>query len=680
MGLKVMVGSDRSPTSETAVGWAADLAGRFDAELFLVQVLPTVAEPASSGGTPTSDSALATEAHLARIAREVGGSRAHARVVHADDAALGLVRVAEEEHADILVVGNVGMAGRKQFLLGNVPNRVSHLARCTVVIVNSATGAPDIRERRVDDIASDQLLVRRAAHITRLLGRHVFTELRARRGVAVQLTRTERARLLRDHLEHLGPTFCKLGQLLSTRPDLLPPEYIDELATLQDHVRPLDEATVVEVMEQELGVPWEDVFESIDPAPLAAGTIAQVHRATLATGERVVIKVQRPEARNEIMRDLSLFDEFAQRLARHRAIMAMIDVPAIVEHLSSSLERELDFHNEAANLARMRDVLAPYDRLGVPEARVELTTHRLLVMEEICGVPIAQAQDETLRKPAARQLVESYYRQVLLEGFFHADPHPGNLMWCDGKLYFLDLGMVGEVESRLREDLLLLLLAFWRQDESFLADIALSLAGEGVSADVDVAAFRAELGSLMGRTRHVPLGNLQLGAVLQEMTQISLRHGVRLPTALVLSGKALAQMQLAAASLDPDLDPFGVAGSFVAHTAMAAMRDTVDPQQILYEARKLRARLVRGLEAFERLSGSRPGPRLQVQFGGIERVEANIRRAGRRIALAVAAAGALVATAVVGMADTVGLTELRLFGSLSAVLVGWLALDLSRRR
>lgn len=684
MGLKVIVGSDRSRTSDTAVEWAADLADRFDAELFLVQVLPASSQPGFEEGRSEPESIPVAQEHLARVARQLAGPRGQARVIQADDAALGLVRVAEEEHADILVVGNVGMADRKQFLLGNVPNRVSHLARCNVVIVNSATGEP-VRgcggsRQECDDVEPEFLLTGRAAHITRVLGRLVFRELRARRGSALHLTECERARLLRDHLEQLGPTFCKLGQILSTRPDLLPPAYIEELGKLQDHVHPLDEPAVVKVMEEELGVPWEDVFETIDPQPLAAGTIAQVHRATMSTGERVVIKVQRPEARNEIMRDLALFDAFARRLANHDAITKVIDVPAIVEYLSISLEQELDFQHEAANIERMREILAPYARLDVPRVHSELTTRRLLVMEEIPGVPISRAPDGPLRKAAARQLVESYYRQVLTEGFFHADPHPGNLMWCDDKLYLLDLGMVGEVNAGLRENLLLLLLAFWREDEVFLAEIALSLAGDDLSPGVDVAAFRADLGSLMARSRHVSLGTLQLGAVLQEMTQISLRHGVRLPSSLVLSGKALAQMQLATACLDPELDPFAVAGTFMARSTLGSLRNAFDPQQVLYEARKLRVRLVRALETFERLSGSRPGPKLQVQFRGIEGIEANIRRAGRHIAIALAGAGALVATAMIAISDNVGTAELRLFGALSALLVGWLVVDVGRRR
>src|SRR5256886_10085063 len=200
-----------------------------------------------------------------------------------------------------------------------------------------------------------------------------------------------RARRLRDALEELGPTYAKLGQILSTRPDLLPPEFISELASLQDDVAPLTEAEVVHVMEQELQVPWEDVFASIEPQPLAAGTIGQVHRATLENGAHVVVKVQRPNARDEINRDLGLLEVFAEKALERETLRSTVDIPALVGHLSRSLRRELDFLEEAANVERMREVLAPYSRLGVPRLHRELSTSRLLVLEFVEGVPIREA-------------------------------------------------------------------------------------------------------------------------------------------------------------------------------------------------------------------------------------------------------------------------------------------------
>ena len=337
--------------------------------------------------------------------------------------------------------------------------------------------------------------------------------------------------------------------MLSTRPDLLPPEFIEELAQLQDNVPPLTEEQVVAVMEQDLGVPWEDVFESIEPQPLAAGTIAEVHRATLANGDRVVVKVQRPNAREEIEQDLALLEVFAEKVGERPGLKQVIDMEAVFEHLSSSLHRELDFRQEAANIERMRGMLDGYARLDVPRVYGDLSTSRLLVMEEIQGVSISRAPEGPAREEAARQLLESYYKQILSDGFFHADPHPGNLMWWKDSIYFLDFGMVGEVGAEIREHLMLLLMAFWQEDVGFLTDVTLMLTGAIDRSDLELDAFQEEIGALMAKYRTSSLQDMQLGPILQEMSEIALRHQVPLPASLTLTGKALAQVQLATADL-----------------------------------------------------------------------------------------------------------------------------------
>src|SRR5919108_1015349 len=349
-------------------------------------------------------------------------------------------------------------------------------------------------------------LLGRATRIATVLAKHGLRERRSDEPLR------ERAKRLRAALEELGPTYAKLGQILSTRPDLLPPEVVDELSTLQDDVAPLSEAEVVQVMEEELGVPWEDVFESIDPQPLAAGTIGQVHKATLDSGERVIVKVQRPGARNQIMRDLGLLRIFAEKTESREALRRIVDLPAVVEHLSDSLQRELDFEQEAGNIERMREVLKPFSRLDAPAVHDRFTTKRLLVLELIPGGPVREAPLGPERKEAAAQLLEAFYRQILTDGFFHADPHPGNLLWSDGTIYFLDLGMVGEVAPEVRGRVLLLLLAFWQEDVPFLAEVLLTMAPE-LPDHVDMPAFERELADLLAQYRHASLGEIQLGPI-----------------------------------------------------------------------------------------------------------------------------------------------------------------------
>jgi predicted unusual protein kinase regulating ubiquinone biosynthesis (AarF/ABC1/UbiB family) len=420
------------------------------------------------------------------------------------------------------------------------------------------------------------------------------------------------------------------------------------------------------------------VFESIEPEPLATGSIAQVHRATLSTGERVVVKVQRPGARDEITRDLGLLGVFARKTADRPGLRQIVDPAAVVEHLSESLQHELDFRREAQSIERMREILTPYPRLGVPGVYHDFSTDRLLVMEEIQGGPLSSAPLGAERTEAARELIESYYRQILTEGFFHADPHPGNMKWWDGRVFFLDFGMVGEIGPDLREGLVLLLMSFWQEDEAFLTETVLNLSGTA-ARDVDIDGLQVEIGALLSRYRHLPLRELQLGPMLQDVTTVAIRFDVPLPATMILTGKALAQIQHATAELDPDVDVFAVAGRYLARATFDKLRIVARPQEMLYETQKFRARIGKLLEALERLVGARPGPNLQVEFKGFEGVEVTVRRASRRLAFALAAAGAFVATAITADSTQVGDWLPITLGTIAGILTFGLLGDALRR-
>jgi len=627
---RILVAAGAPDGDGAAVEWAGELAGRLGAQMLLLQVVAPEHLVATDGSGVDAES-------LDVLARQVAGPRGRARVVYDSDPAAAIVRVAVEERADLVVVGSATMSARTQFLFASVPNRVSHTAPCTVVLVSERDGEPAAAPE-AEPAAEPEPgeLLKRAAQIA-----HVLGAFGARQTLRRGADAAERAKSFRLALEKLGPTFGKLGQILSTRPDLLPPELIAELATLQDRVPPLEEAKVVAVMERELRVPWEDVFADIEPDPLAAGTIAQVHRAVLAGGERVVVKVQRPNAEQDIRGDLGLLEQFAAKAAERPAFRQLVDIPAIVEHLSTSLRQELDFRHEAENMDRMRAVLEPFDRLDVPLVHHDLSTSRLLVMQEVQGIPVLDAPQGDARTEAARQLLEAYYQQVMTDGFFHADPHPGNLLWWNDKIYLLDLGMAGEVGPELRQSMLLLLLAFLNEDTPFLADVMLGLSGERPPSGFDAAAFEAELEGLVEGYRHLSLRELRLGPLLQQLTEICVRHDVRLPASLALVGKAFGQMQLTAAELDPSLDPFTVAQSFFQRRVLAQVRAAADPRRLFYEAEKLRVRATRVLEAVEGALGVTPGAGLRLEPVSTRELEEAIGRAGRRIAFGIAAATAI---------------------------------------
>jgi ubiquinone biosynthesis protein len=678
---RILVGTDRSSSADRAVRYAADLASHFEAELLLLQVIVPTLLPEDETGTEESARAQHALEGLRLFARELAGDRGRAMVVVDPDPADAICRAAREEGVDTIVVGNFGMSGRKHFLLGNVANRVTHNAPCSVVIAD--TVSPEdrvVHETREEREAreTEPHLLPRAARIGRVMAGAGLRDL-FRPGASEEDLR-DRAGRLKGAFEKLGPTFGKLGQVLATRPDLLPGPFIDELSTLHSSVPPVSEEEVVAVMEQELGVPWEDIFDQIEPDPIAAGTMAQVHLARLADGEAVVAKVQRPTARADILQDLGLLEMFAEKTRDKRALRSVVDLPSIVEHLSDSLQRELDFGQEAKNAERLREVLRPYSRLDVPKVYTDFSTERLLVMQAIQGVRAVEAPEGPERKEAARQLLESYYRQVLTDGFFHADPHPGNLLWADGKIWFLDVGMVGELGSEVRELLILLIMSFWQQDVAFLADTVLALTGDDQREDLDLAAFQGDLADVVDRYREASLRDIQLGPILQEVTEISVRHQVRLPASLALTGKALAQMQLLVADLDPELDPFSVAGSFLMRDVGSKLLSKANPQKLFYEAQKLKVRATRMIESVERLAGSRPGQKLQVDFRGIDRLEDTLRATGRRLALAIAAGSAFVATSATADSVAVGSWVPVTLGALGGGLTLGLLYDLIFRR
>ena len=315
-------------------------------------------------------------------------------------------------------------------------------------------------------------------------------------------------------------------------------------------------------------------------------------------------------------------------------------------HLDASLRRELDFTQEAANIRRIAPALASYTRLALPRVHDELSTARVLVMEEARGAPVEAAPTTRARREAAAQLVACYYRQILAEGVFHADPHPGNVLFDGERLWLLDFGMVGELGPAEREQALLLVLAFWRSDAAGLAEAMLLSAGDSARAVADPAAFERDLASFVAQHRGSTMAEVELGPVLEGLGGIAARHGVRLPAELVLAGKALAQVQLTASTLDPDLDPMAAVGSFVRSTIVRGIAERADPQAILYELYQLRARTRRLVESVERLTGARPGARLQVDVLSGARIERELRRLAYLLAAALLLAGALIALAI----------------------------------
>jgi ubiquinone biosynthesis protein len=358
-------------------------------------------------------------------------------------------------------------------------------------------------------------------------------------------------------LEKLGPTFIKLGQLLSTRTDLLPPPYLSALARLQDDVVPFPFEEVQQIIETELGVRLSKAFSQFEESPTAAASLGQVHRAALRDGRLVAVKVQRPGIVEQVRLDLQALVEVAQFLDRHSDAGRRYNVTGIVNEFTESMLAEMDYRREAANLRLIGENLAEFSEIIVPAPVDGYTTNRVLTMDYVSGTKVTALSPLTrldIDAPAlAETLVRAYLKQIVLDGVFHADPHPGNVFVTDaGQLALIDLGMVGRISPVMQERLLKLLLAVseGRGDEA--AEVTAAVCERLESFDDQ--AFRREIALMVGRYAHESLGNLQVGRVFMELQSACATHGLRAPAELTMLGKTLLNLDQVARALYPAMD------------------------------------------------------------------------------------------------------------------------------
>lgn len=383
----------------------------------------------------------------------------------------------------------------------------------------------------------------------------------AERGEALVAATTPKAEELASDLEKLGPTFIKLGQLLSTRGDLLPEPYLEALSRLQDQIEPFSYAEVTHIVTTELGVRISKAFTEFDPEPAAAASLAQVHRAYLRDGRAVVVKIQRPGVRQQIVEDLEALEEVAGFLDAHTEVGKRYEFENMLTDLRQSLLRELDFQQEASNLNRLRASLRDFDQIIVPEPIEDLTTSRVLTMEYIPGKKITSLSPLRLLEldgPAlSEELFRAYLKQILVDGFFHADPHPGNVFLTpDDRVALLDLGMVAQITASFQENLLRLLLAIseGRGDEA--AEISMKM-GEP-KPNFDKSDFTHRVAELVARHADVTLERIDAGQVVLEITRISADCWFRLPPEFTMIAKTLMNLDRVVYTLAPDFDPNAV--------------------------------------------------------------------------------------------------------------------------
>jgi ubiquinone biosynthesis protein len=406
----------------------------------------------------------------------------------------------------------------------------------------------------------------RLRQISLIVSRHGFGELLARSRLRDRLglggaeaqpseeaKRQSTARRFRNLLTDLGPTFIKLGQVLSTRADLIPAELLTELVGLQDSAPALSEAEVRAQIERGLGHSPEELFASIEVAPLASASIAQVHRARTKSGEEVVIKVQRPDIRGQIETDLDLLYYLARLLESVVEEVGLYTPSAIVQEFDKAIHDELNFENEALNIAAFAEKYRDRPQWVIPKVFGELSSRTVLTMSYIEGVKITQVQDPLQRKALAKQTVEACFMQLFQDGLFHGDPHPGNLLvLSDGRMGMLDFGLVGRLTPAMKQSLVVLTLAIALRDADTVARLLYRI---GVPDEhSDLSAFRDEIAALLERFRAQKLDEIDAGAVLPELLDLAVRYRIRVPKDYALLSRAAVSTEGILRQLDPQMD------------------------------------------------------------------------------------------------------------------------------
>jgi predicted unusual protein kinase regulating ubiquinone biosynthesis (AarF/ABC1/UbiB family) len=363
---------------------------------------------------------------------------------------------------------------------------------------------------------------------------------------------------LADDLEKLGPTFVKLGQLLSTRVELMPRAYLEALARLQDKVEPFPFDEVEKIVSSELGVRMSKAFSDFEVAPMAAASLGQVHRARLRDGRQVAVKVQRPGIRDAMLEDLDALDEIAEFLDGHTAAGKRYEFCQMLSEFRKSLLRELDYRLEASNLTTIGQNLKEFEHIVVPEPIMDYSTSRILTMQYVHGKKITDlsplARMEFDGTALAEELFRAYLQQILVDGFFHADPHPGNVFLTDNyQIALIDLGMVGRIMPGLQEQLLQLLLSIAEGRGDDAADIAIKIGDR--KEDFAEKEFKHRIAEIVAKQQGATVEQMQVGRLVLEVTQASGENGVRVPPELTMLGKTLLNLDQVGRAIEPEFDP-----------------------------------------------------------------------------------------------------------------------------
>jgi len=468
---------------------------------------------------------------------------------------------------------------------------------------------------------------------------------------------------LASDLENLGATFIKLGQLLSTRGDLLPEPYLDALARLQDKVEPFSFEEVDAIVSSELGIRISKAFAEFDPEPLAAASLAQVHRAWMRDGRAVVVKVQRPGVREQIVNDLEALEEVASFIDAHTEIGKRYEFVNMLADLRRSLLREIDFQREGNNLLRLGDSLRDFRRIVIPEPIDDFTTSRVLTMDYVSGKKITALSPLRLMEvdgaKLSEELFRAYLKQTLVDGFFHADPHPGNVFLTDdNRIALLDLGMVSNIGSTFQENYLRLLLAIsnGRGDEA--AEISIKM-GEP-KARFDESDFRHRVSDLVAEHADTALDRIDAGQVVLRIERIAADTWFRLAPEFTMIAKTLMNLDRVVYILAPNFDPNAIIREEASNLILRSLMNSAEPARIMSGVLEVKEFVERFPARINKILDAIGNNELKIGVDAIdERVVLDgLQKVANRITIGLVLAALIVGAALLMRVET----SFRLFG------------------
>lgn len=493
--------------------------------------------------------------------------------------------------------------------------------------------------------------ISRRTQILRLLLRYrnsgVFSGMKLEPGIEHEVSADGTPEQFVRDLEALGPTFVKLGQMLSTRPDIVPPEFATALERMQEQVAPIPVERIRAVFEEELGVSVSRAFAELDERPLGCASLAQVHRATLRDGTAVAVKVQKPEVAAQVRSDLEVLRSFANAADRLTGIGRRVHFADWLGEFAKTLMAELNYQTEAENLVRFGQHLEPFPELWIPQPVWDFTGRRVLTLQLAQGARVdaisGLRRTEQSMAPLAAALIRGYLDQIFVHGEIHADPHPGNLrVTPDGRLAIFDLGMVAHVPPRLRERLLKLLFAAvdGRGEEVADETIALSTRLE----DYDEERYLREVGQMIAR--YAAHATTTEGQVVLELVRIATATGLRTPPELSLLGKTLLNLEAVCRALSPELDIRSVVERHLQHVMRARLKKSMSAANLASEAMELQSLLREGPRRVSDILSLVAENRLQMRVTGLEesRLMENLQKIANRVAAGIVTAALILAS------------------------------------